>query len=180
MHSKQTRGEFYNGEKRSNQINSKGFSLVELIIVIAIMAVLAGTIAPALIKYLEKSRKTTDMSNATEIEKILVRCFVEGYIDIPEAKRTVGYGAWVMLCNKDKKNAPTPYHNRNFSGVWCGADAGVIVGDVESQGDWNYCTELADLLNEEGININSARSYSRGGDDGWDWIIIQVCYNSEG
>ena len=84
-----------------------------------------------------------------------------------------------MLCNKDKKNAPTPYHNRNFSGVWCGADAGVIVGDVESQGDWNYCTELADLLNEEGININSARSYSRGGDDGWDWIIIQVCYNSD-
>lgn len=80
------------GRKDRIRLNSKGFSLVELIIVIAIMAVLAGTIAPALIKYLEKSRKTTDMSNATEIEKILVRCFVEGYIDIPEAKRTVGYG----------------------------------------------------------------------------------------
>ena len=97
------------GRKDRIRLNSKGFSLVELIIVIAIMAVLAGTIAPALIKYLEKSRKTTDMSNATEIEKILVHGFVEGYIDIPEAKRTVGYGAWVMLCNKDKKNAPTPY-----------------------------------------------------------------------
>ena len=93
------------GRKDRIRLNSKGFSLVELIIVIAIMAVLAGTIAPALIKYLEKSRKTTDMSNATEIEKILVHGFVEGYIDIPEAKRTVVYGAWVMLCNKDKKNA---------------------------------------------------------------------------
>lgn len=75
------------GRKDRIRLNSKGFSLVELIIVIAIMAVLAGTIAPALIKYLEKSRKTTDMSNATEIEKILVHGFVEGYIDIPEAKK---------------------------------------------------------------------------------------------
>ena len=30
--------------------NNKGFSLVELIIVIAIMAILAGAIAPALIR----------------------------------------------------------------------------------------------------------------------------------
>ena len=67
-----------------------------------------------------------------------------------------------------------------FLGETIFRDLDIVVGDVESQGDWNYCTELADLLNEEGININSARSYSRGGDDGWDWIIIQVCYNSEG
>lgn len=61
--------DFIMGRKDRIRLNSKGFSLVELIIVIAIMAVLAGTIASALIKYLEKSRKTTDMSNATEIEK---------------------------------------------------------------------------------------------------------------
>lgn len=43
---------------------NKGFSLVELIIVIAIMAILAGAIAPALIKYIDKSRKSNDISAA--------------------------------------------------------------------------------------------------------------------
>ena len=47
--------------------NNKGFSLVELIIVIAIMAILAGALAPSLIKYINKSRRSTDISNADTI-----------------------------------------------------------------------------------------------------------------
>ena len=50
------------------KMNNKGFSLVELIIVIAIMAILAGAIAPALIRYIDKSRKSNDVSSGKTIK----------------------------------------------------------------------------------------------------------------
>ena len=56
------------------KMNNKGFSLVELIVVIAIMAVLVGVLAPQFIKYVEKSRESTDIQNADS-----VRTVVESY-----------------------------------------------------------------------------------------------------
>lgn len=49
------------------KLNNKGFSLVEIIIVIAIMAILAGALAPQLIKYIDKSRKSADVQAAQTI-----------------------------------------------------------------------------------------------------------------
>ena len=41
--------------------NNKGFSLIELIIAVAILVVLSGLLAPQLIKYVERSRESKDM-----------------------------------------------------------------------------------------------------------------------
>ena len=49
------------------KLNNKGFSMVELIIVIAIMAILVGAIAPTLIKYIKKSRRSADLNNGQTI-----------------------------------------------------------------------------------------------------------------
>jgi type IV pilus assembly protein PilA len=49
------------------QNENKGFSLVELIIVIAIMAVLMAVLAPALLQYVEKSRAQKDDSAMGEV-----------------------------------------------------------------------------------------------------------------
>ena len=50
--------------------NNKGFSLVELIIVIAIMAVLIAILAPNLIKWVENSRKAADDTAADELLRV--------------------------------------------------------------------------------------------------------------
>ena len=50
------------------KMNNKGFSLVELIIVIAIMAILVVVLAPQYLKYVEKSRNSTDLQSATEFK----------------------------------------------------------------------------------------------------------------
>lgn len=52
--------------------NNKGFSLVELIVVIAIMAVLMGVLAPTLIGNIEKSRESKDLQNIDSIRQAVV------------------------------------------------------------------------------------------------------------
>ncbi len=56
---------------------NKGFSLVELIIVIAIMAVLIGVLAPQFIKHVENSRQATDVDNVQAIKTAMETAYAD-------------------------------------------------------------------------------------------------------
>jgi len=48
--------------------NNKGFSLVELIVVILIMAIIAVALAPQVMKWVDKSKVNTDINNRTNLK----------------------------------------------------------------------------------------------------------------
>lgn len=53
-------------EKR--KLNNEGFSLIELIVVIAIMAILVGSLAPQFLKYIERTNVATDLQNVSQLK----------------------------------------------------------------------------------------------------------------
>lgn len=89
---------------KKEKMNDKGFSLVELIIVIAIMAVLVVVLAPQYLKYVERSRNSTDLSNATAIATAF-----QVYAADPEAKPAfqVGYKFKVAIGDTASADAVT-------------------------------------------------------------------------
>ena len=62
--------------------NNKGFSLVELIIVIAIMAVLVGVLAPTYLQYVEKSKKSNDAQTVDSIVNALEICAIDPEVQV--------------------------------------------------------------------------------------------------
>lgn len=77
--------------------NNKGFTLVELVIAIAILAILVGILAPQYTKYVEKSRKSADASNMDEIIRAIEVYYVEQGVNSTGADTTV-----TITMNKDK------------------------------------------------------------------------------
>lgn len=89
------------------QKNNKGFSLVELIVVIAIMAVLVGVLAPQLIKYVEKSREATDIQNCDSIATTLKTYYSDKEGAPATIKVTVSKDADPVIVSTDS-TAQTP------------------------------------------------------------------------
>ena len=82
--------------------NNKGFTLVELVIAIAILAILVGLLAPQYTKYVEKSRKSADASNMDEMVKAVQVYAADGSNNI--AVETISIGETVTV-DGDAKTA---------------------------------------------------------------------------
>lgn len=80
--------------KKQKSLTNKGFSLVELIIVIAIMAVLVGALSPQYVKYLNKGKLSADKQLADGIRQaievtlldpeVAAPAFGTDYADLPD------------------------------------------------------------------------------------------------
>lgn len=74
--------------KKQKSMGNKGFSLVELIIVIAIMAILVGVMAPQLLKYVERTRVSADTQVADTVRTAVVTSLMDPQVDdAPSTKK---------------------------------------------------------------------------------------------
>ncbi len=79
--------------KKQKAIGNKGFSLVELIIVIAIMAILIGVMAPQLLRYVERTRVSSDTQVADSV-RTAVRTAMMDPVVINDASATSAIAAF--------------------------------------------------------------------------------------
>ncbi|MBD5496045.1 MAG: type II secretion system protein [Lachnospiraceae bacterium] len=70
------------------EMNNKGFSLVELIIVIAIMVILIAVLAPQYLRYVEKSRVASDQNTIVEYINAMQTVAADPEITLAETGKT--------------------------------------------------------------------------------------------
>ena len=120
--------------------NNSGFSLVELIIVIAIMAVLIGVLAPQFIKYVEKSKENKDITNLDSCVTAVQTYYADK--DFPDGGVTITAAKGSALASSDNNVAlkDAGAANSIVTGDWTTAIKATIssTGEVKYEGVAKY------------------------------------------
>lgn len=135
------------------KMNNKGFSLVELIIVIAIMAILIVVLAPQYLKYVERTRNSTDLQNATEIVTAL-----QVYASDPDATVAPADGS-ITITQADQTLDPTAFLGAALQDAGLLDASNVLHTRRQSRTEWQDYT-IAWTVNDGNLDF----TYSAAGE----------------
>jgi len=107
------------------KLNNKGFSLVELIIVIAIMAILVGVVGTQVIPYLENSRKAKDQQVLSAWNTAAMSAYSNAAAKISATQDytiTVKSGSYEVAPTSDTGSASIKNYFTELTGISTGYD----------------------------------------------------------
>lgn len=161
------------------KMNNKGFSLVELIVVMAIMAILAVTLAPKLTQYVEKARKAADQEVINSVYTAVEYGILDSKIS-EDAKNLTGLTTGFHLNSLDDEIAASEVYQVNATGTWNTNDTGgsqytnasnKLIKEIYTVvDDFKFKSDDADantdiVLTVSGSSIKVELQYSRGTTD---------------
>lgn len=120
----------YVAKLRENE--EKGFSLVELIIVMAIMAILVGVVASQVIPYMEKSRQSKDQQQISSLATSMVSAIAQDdSFDLATKAATADITFELNKTNLTSKTSATI--ESTFAELCGQADTDAVVTKVKSK-----------------------------------------------
>jgi len=143
-------------------MKNKGFSLVELIIVIAIMAILAAAIAPALIRYIDKSRRADDVAAAESVNTAAQAAFSneEAYDEVQNELA----GPTTKTTDKNGDSVVKLAESNAGSSTWTGVSAKINTTNKA------FLTELSSNVGSESPKVKYTKELT-GGQSGAVWVV---------
>ncbi len=157
--------------------NNKGFSLVELIIVIAIMAILVGVMAPQLIKYIEKTNVSSDTQLCDTVKSAVTTAVMDPTVLNDSESKTLidGWDDWTAVADLDG-DSEVEKAIQDTCGVENGSDMGSFDDKLKSWNDGGqveFCVVSSNSVHVRVTESDATGLKGEGDDYGDDkWIYV--------